>query len=202
MVGWPAKPRVACARRFPAGRGSPSAARDGRQRHRRDAPALEPAHPCRSRLRIDRLHAPDLTGSLLPDMACRKRRRGLLDDAAPRPARARRCLRSGALRPSRPGLARLWLLLSLFEGHHGRARALRLSVEYPNLAHGRPTVDYRAAGYSGNVARNVRIGSGLVRVDAVLQMRRLRFRSVELVRRLRYLWGRLGSVRIGPAAAQ
>jgi hypothetical protein len=54
----------------------------------------------------------------------------------------------------------------------------------------------------GDVPRDIRVRRGLVRVDAVLEVRWLRLGSVELVRRIRYAWGHVRGIRVGAAAAQ
>src|SRR3954468_10494990 len=54
----------------------------------------------------------------------------------------------------------------------------------------------------GDVPRDIRVRRGLVRVDAVLEVRWLRLGSVELVRRSRYSWGHVRGIRVGAAAAQ
>ena len=55
---------------------------------------------------------------------------------------------------------------------------------------------------SGNVAGDARVRGRLVGVDAVLEVRWLRIRSVELVRRVRNVGRHVGGVRVGPAAAE
>jgi hypothetical protein len=58
-------------------------------------------------------------------------------------------------------------------------------------------VNYQLA--SGDIARDVWVRGWLVRVHAVLEMWRLRIRSLELVGRVRDLRRNVGGVRVGPA---
>src|SRR4051812_4483388 len=53
-----------------------------------------------------------------------------------------------------------------------------------------------------DVPRDVRVRGRLVSVNAVLEVRRLRLGSVELIRGIRYSRGHFRGVRIGTAAAQ